>query len=206
VCRSDVPFLDYTIGVVGVVPTHITLNWWNPAVWNGGNPTGPPSATQSIPLDQLSGSLLWPGAAVDAQGHPTDWPGWTLLPDGTWVEDPNAPGADLRPVTVVQILVNPSIAAVQVYPPATPVCDANPPPNPPPSTPPSSPPGTPGTPGTPNTPVAFVRPVTPVIEPGPAPTGSLPRTGGDPRPLLLVGLGLLAVGALSRRLSRRSSP
>jgi hypothetical protein len=38
-----------------------------------------------------------------------------------------APGADLRPAAIVQIVVNPDIAAVQVYPPATPVCDPNPP-------------------------------------------------------------------------------
>ncbi len=177
VCRDDVPYLAYSIDVIGLTPTLITLEWWNPTVFNGGNPTGPPTATQPIPVDQLSGVILWYGAAVDANGEPTDWPGWTLLPDGTWIEDPNAPGADLRPLTVVRIVVNPEVAAAQVYPPATPTCDASPPDNP--GTPPGSPPGTPG--------------------------GQLPRTGGDPATALAVGLGLVAVGAVLRRRAARRS-
>jgi uncharacterized repeat protein (TIGR01451 family) len=193
ICRNDVPFLQYSMSVVGVTPTLITFNWWNPTVWNGGNPTGPPSHSQTIPLDQLSGELLWFGAAVDAQGNPTDWPGWTLLPDGTWVEDPNAPGADLRPVTVVQITVNPEIAATQVYPPATPLCDASPPPNQPPGTP-----GTPGTPGSPGSPpVGVVPPGTPGVP------RELPRTGGSPAGALGLAAGLLVAGTALRRLRRR---
>jgi hypothetical protein len=196
ICINDTPYLDYSVGAVGLVPTLVTLNWWNPEVWNGGNPTGPPTATQTIPLDQLTGTILWFGAAVDANGEPTDWPGWTLLPDGTWVEDPNAPGADLRPSAIVQIEVNPDIAAVQVYPPPTPNCNANPPPNQPPGTP-----GVPGTPGNPAVPGSPGAPGVPLV-PGSL-AGPLPRTGAEPMGGLAAGLGLIAAGSAARRLSRR---
>ena len=175
VCRNNLPFLDYAIGAVGFTPTVATVNWFSVATWNNGAPTGPPSATSAIPVDQLVGSLLWPGAAVDAAGNPTDWPGWTLRPDGTWIEDPNAPGADLRPATVVQVVVNPTVATAEVYPPADPVCDPNPPrPAPPPA----------GGGG------------------GGAATGSgggtsrgrLPRTGADVAAAAVAAAGLLAAG------------
>ena len=180
VCRDSLPFLDYDIGALGFTPTVATLNWFSPAVWNGGNPTGPPSAVSTIPVDQLTGSLLWPGAAVDAAGNPTDWPGWTLQPNGTWVEDPNAPGADLRPATIVQVVVNPSVAATEAYPPTTPVCDPNPPPPGPPS--PPTPPDDPGTGGS------------GTGDPASGGRGRLPVTGADLTWLALAGAGLLVAG------------
>lgn len=82
----------------------------------------------------LSGDILWPGADP---GPPPQWPGWTQLPDGTYVEGGNF--AWTRPSVLVRFDVNPSFTRRIFYPPASAVC-ANPPGSPDQQSPP--PPGT----------------------------------------------------------------
>ena len=81
--------------------------------------TVPPGWTEGTPI---TGQQLWPGAAVDALGEPTDWPGWTELPDGSWILDPLAPFYDLRLTSVIEFRVNPTISTVVDYPPASEEC------------------------------------------------------------------------------------
>jgi LPXTG-motif cell wall-anchored protein len=74
----------------------------------------------------LSGRVLWPGAAVDANGEPTDWPGW-IFQNGQWVQADDG-FAWSRSGAQIFAVVNPTSPTVTVtYPPPTPTCDANPP-------------------------------------------------------------------------------
>lgn len=86
----------------------------------------------------LTGRVLWPGAVVGANGEALDWPGWTQLPDGTWVEGDEFNW--VRPEVTVTIEVNPATSAVIAYPPSSPQCLTNPPgPFVPPNAPPTLP-------------------------------------------------------------------
>ena len=87
------------------------------------NPSGPDIVFPNLPL---SGKVLWPGAVLNASGEIVDWPGWTLQPDGTWVEGDEFSWT--RPTVQILFEVNPSATVTVDYPPATSAC-ADPPPN-----------------------------------------------------------------------------
>ena len=68
--------------------------------------------------------MLWPGAEVDANGNPTNWPGW-ILEDGVWVEGDDG-FLDVRPDVNVVFSINPSQTIVVNYPPSDPYCYSGP--------------------------------------------------------------------------------
>ncbi|MFF1875789.1 hypothetical protein, partial [Kitasatospora herbaricolor] len=70
----------------------------------------------------ISGTQLWPGASVDANGRGNGWPGWRQLSDGTWVLDPAAPFYNLRNDAIVEVRINPTSAETVAYPPASTHC------------------------------------------------------------------------------------
>jgi len=162
VCRNDAPFVSYEIvptNVVSTPPPVVALIWWTPSAYAGRDPNIDASneagilADGALQVDYLSlpadwssgdpitGEVLWPGAELDADGNPIDWPGWSQNPDGTWFLDPSDPFYVLATTSIVEFRVNPTVAAVVNYPPATVACLAAPPGTPTPF-------GTPGTPGT----------------------------------------------------------
>ena len=108
VCEHDVPYLTYSVSAPGIAATTATVTFINP--------TGANYVVSGVPLQ---GRILWPGAVVNAAGEPTDWPGWTLAADGTWV-----PGDEWNwarePLTVL-IEVNPSASADGLVSPGDPV-------------------------------------------------------------------------------------
>ncbi len=68
----------------------------------------------------LDGTVLWPGASVDANGEANGWPGWVFR-DGAWSEtDGNY--AWTRGAISATIRVNPEIQVALSYPPATSAC------------------------------------------------------------------------------------
>lgn len=108
ICDDDVPKLRYVVAPTGTGRTTVTLVFVNPA------------GDDVVYADQpLSGTVLWPGAVVDATGAAADWPGWRLV-DGTWVEGDEFDW--VRPSVEVLFQVNPSASAVVGYPPSSPVC------------------------------------------------------------------------------------
>ncbi|ACQ78718.1 LPXTG-motif cell wall anchor domain protein [Beutenbergia cavernae DSM 12333] len=113
ICDGDAPYLVYDVDVENTEGSTATITFVNPS---GGN-----VVYTDLPL---SGTILWPGAAVDGSGAPTDWPGWAFV-GGEWVEDSS--DAWLRNPITVTIEVNPTASATVSYPPATPSCSANPP-------------------------------------------------------------------------------
>ncbi len=108
VCRGDVPWLDYTLTPEGTPNTTATLTWINP--------NGADIVTTNLPL---SGSVMWPGAEVDANGNAVDWPGWNLV-NGVWVEGDAFDW--VRPDVQVLFQVNPETQIAVHYPEATAPC------------------------------------------------------------------------------------
>jgi hypothetical protein len=118
-CNNDVPYVHYEV-IPNFTPDAslpVTLTWLNG--------DGSPVAAQPVLTGLgLTGDILWPGAILDAQGQPIDWPGW-FIQNGLWVQ-----GADgfegTRPNAYLQISVNPTETIQVSYPPATPACNAAP--------------------------------------------------------------------------------
>lgn len=201
VCVDDTPYVSYQVTPSNVSGAPVvTLIWWTAAAYAARDTTIDASDTASLLVDGASqvdrvelpagwvqgdtvtGEQLWPGAAVDADGAPVAWPGWTERADGTWFLDPAAPFYELRGETVVEVRVNPSTGATLVYPPATPECTAAPPV--------VDPPGT----------VPPATPVSAVVPRGAASGGSgawyLPKTGPEIGAAVVLGSGLLVLGAV----------
>ncbi len=101
-CIRDAPFIRYTIVPQGFTPvsTQATLTIKD----RNGN------VVQTQTVNSFSGSIIWPGASVDAAGNATDWPGWQLADDGvSWIPDPS--DAFLREGLVIEVTVNPTATA-----------------------------------------------------------------------------------------------
>ncbi|MDR6904698.1 putative repeat protein (TIGR01451 family) [Agromyces sp. 3263] len=193
-CVNDTPLFDYSITPYNIddpSANPIVLIWWTPDAFADRDPSIPASDVAAILADgasqvdpiaypdgwmsgqPISDQKLWPGAEVDAAGNPIDWPGWTLLADGTWVLDPSAPFYDLRSEAVVEIRINPSNDAVAVYPPPTPNCNAAPPSNTPPT-----------------------------VVPASTSSSALPGTGFETGGFLAAALGLLVAGGVGLAAAR----
>ncbi|HMP90187.1 MAG TPA: SdrD B-like domain-containing protein [Kiritimatiellia bacterium] len=111
-CSNDAPYLAYTVIPVGFTPTNgVQLSWI----------TTNNVTVQVLTNQPLSGVLLWPGAVI-SNGLPVAWPGWSFT-NGVWVEVDDG----LRPFMTLLAEINPTSASQDVYPPATPDCDPNPP-------------------------------------------------------------------------------
>jgi hypothetical protein len=115
-CDGDVPYLDYEVDAVGTESDTVTITFVHPT-----------DASKDVVYPDLpfSGRVLWPGAVVDADGMPVDWPGWRF-DDGIWVEGDDSDW--VRPSVEVRFEVDAAASTVTVdYPPSEPLCDANPP-------------------------------------------------------------------------------
>ncbi len=221
-CIRDAPFIRYTIVPVGFTPatTQATLVIKD----RNGN------VVETVTVNSFSGSIIWPGASVDAAGNATDWPGWQLADDGvSWIPDPS--DAFLREGLIIDVTVNPTATATVSYPPATSVC-ANPPDDSPPTTTVPGPTTTVCVPGPGEdancNPVCVPGPgedanCNPVCVPGPGEDENcnpicvpgqnndgnpdddctLPRTGGGPGNALLLAAGALLAGVLFLSAARR---
>ncbi|MFC6354745.1 DUF5979 domain-containing protein [Luethyella okanaganae] len=146
-CRADAPWLGYSItpyNTENVDPLTIVLIWWTQAGYDGRNPSISASDSAAIladgakqvdtitipagwtPGQTITGEILWPGAAVDANGNGIAWPGWRQLPTGQWVLDPSSPFSELREQSVTEFRMNPTTAGTTVYPPVGPNCNPGP--------------------------------------------------------------------------------
>ncbi len=113
VCDGDVPYLQYSVVPTGTPNDTVTITWQNPS--------GDDVVLADLPL---TGRVLWPGAEVDADGNPADWPGWRLE-GGEWVVGDEFDW--VRPSVDVLFQVNPEATKTVGYPPSTPSCSTNPP-------------------------------------------------------------------------------
>ena len=92
-CVGDAPYFRWEVvlggdGAPAFADETVTITFLNSS--------GPDHKITGQPLE---GSHLWPGAAVDADGNGTDWPGWTRDGD-RWIEgdewDWTLPDVDVR--------------------------------------------------------------------------------------------------------------
>jgi len=130
-CVADVPWLYYDIQVSdGVEPGDITVTWTSA--------DGTLTKTQTIAWDEREGKLLWPGAAVDENGVPYEFPGWRPITEedlinpptpGTRFGDlildetvPTYPWRDMENPATITFSINPSQSVLAVYPQALPAC------------------------------------------------------------------------------------
>ncbi|WP_156165145.1 hypothetical protein [Demequina silvatica] len=125
VCNADAPFLEYDITLddpdnVSTDDGTATITFVHPKN---------PAKNWSTTVDIGSGRILWPGASLDANGAANNWPGWKYVPSkDAWVSVGNANyGWTRAENTEVLIEVNPSKTLTVSYPPATPVCNSEPP-------------------------------------------------------------------------------
>ncbi|MBD3778800.1 MAG: DUF11 domain-containing protein [Micrococcales bacterium] len=130
-CELDAPWLDYTVEAhqVDAAALPITLTWYAD-LDRDGVADGPAVATRTLPAGSaLTGSVLWPGAAVDADGRGTQWPGWRVVRAGETPEwenrvlDPGLPEYALRGGSLVQVAVNPERTVTVAYPQSTDGCE-----------------------------------------------------------------------------------
>ncbi|MCU1409578.1 MAG: hypothetical protein JWR04_285 [Rhodoglobus sp.] len=128
-CVKDAPWLGYSVDAhnVDVAGRTMTVTW--------ADALGTVIHTDSVPIaanGPVTGSLLWPGAAVNADGEGIAWPGWRdALPGEApdWenlVLDPAAYGYGLRTGAQVTLAINPHTTITVQYPPATVSCAETP--------------------------------------------------------------------------------
>ncbi|MEN0086011.1 MAG: DUF5979 domain-containing protein [Leifsonia sp.] len=144
-CQADVPYLHYAIRTTpNLSGEPVTLQWTpsQPGV-NGvpasDLPADPAGVTRTL-HDGDDGSILWPGAAVSANGVGVGFPGWRPIAESDYdangalrfppaqvfeglVYDPSTVASDAwRYPSVVTIRVNPTETYTVVYPPAVTAC------------------------------------------------------------------------------------
>ncbi|WP_194138727.1 HYR domain-containing protein [Flavobacterium hungaricum] len=115
-CANNLPYVNYSVTPDNFTTANLlTINWIDSA--------NNVVATQTnLPL---SGTILWPGAAVDGNGNGTDWPGW-VLNNGQWTEGDD--GFELtRPAVTMQFVLNPTVNVSVSYPDSQTGCNARPP-------------------------------------------------------------------------------
>ncbi|MBP4138553.1 Ig-like domain-containing protein [Flavobacterium geliluteum] len=114
-CSNNTPYVAYSVVADNFTPTDLlTINWIDSA-------NNIVATQNNMPL---SGNVLWPGATVDGNGNPTDWPGW-LLVNGQWTQGND--GFQLtRPSVTMQFTLNPTQSVVVNYPSAVSGCNAMP--------------------------------------------------------------------------------
>ncbi|KQM84187.1 hypothetical protein [Agromyces sp. Leaf222] len=130
-CVADVPWLYFDVQATdNVTPGDITVTWTSA--------DGTQTKVQTIPWDARTGRLLWPGAAVDADGLPYQFPGWRPITEED-LTNPPTPGTrfldlilddslpsyawrDTENPASIEFSVNPSQTVLAVYPQALPTC------------------------------------------------------------------------------------
>lgn len=153
VCVKDAPYATWSVTPTNTdtvqAPT-VVLVWWTPEGFAARDRSIPSSDVAGILADgaqqvdvlpeppggwasgvTYTGTQLWPGGGVDADGVGNAWPGWVKAADGTWSLDVNAPFYAIHAGAVLEVRMNLSSGSVQAYPPATPDCSPFPPFEPP---------------------------------------------------------------------------
>lgn len=128
-CVQDAPWLDYRVDAHNLDVSGRTMQ----VNWRGAG--GDIVQTDEIEIladGTVTGRLLFPGAAVDANGDGIAWPGWRPALAGEtpdWenlILDPALPSYALRSGASVEFVINPATTVAIDYPPATADCTETP--------------------------------------------------------------------------------
>ena len=122
-CFADVPWIDYSIELID--PDNQASNRDAELILTNGTETETIALGTIGESNVIEGRILWPGAAVDANGKAAGWPGWQKTAAGEWVQT-TGNFAWTRALTSMTASVNPVAETAISYPPATAAC-ANPP-------------------------------------------------------------------------------
>ncbi|MFF2389822.1 DUF5979 domain-containing protein [Agromyces sp. NPDC058104] len=131
-CVADVPWLYFDVAVSEhVEPGDITVTWTSA--------DGTLTEVRTIAWEDRNEPMLWPGAAVDENGIPYEFPGWRPITEedltnppvpGTRFGDlildenvPTYPWRDMVNPATITFSVNPSQSVLAVYPQALPACE-----------------------------------------------------------------------------------
>lgn len=117
-CIGDVPYIHYSIDMTD--PDDIAKSHTAYLKLSDGKNVVDIRLGELGSGDELSGTLLWPGASVDADGNATGWPGWTQV-DGQWVET-TGNFAWTRGAITAELHVNPELPVSLSYPKASAAC------------------------------------------------------------------------------------
>ncbi|WP_276380877.1 Ig-like domain-containing protein [Flavobacterium sp. H4147] len=114
-CSDNTPYVRYSVKAENFAPSGLlTIRWIDSANRVVATQTDMP----------LNGTVLWPGAVVDAGNKPTDWPGW-IFQNGQWQQGND--GFELtRPSVTMQFTLNPTQSVTVNYPLASAGCNASP--------------------------------------------------------------------------------
>ncbi|MRX38656.1 tandem-95 repeat protein, partial [Flavobacterium sp. LC2016-23] len=114
-CSDNTPYVTYKVVAENFTPKSlVTINWIDSANTIVATQTNMP----------LSGNVLWPGAVIDSNNLPIDWPGWVLV-NGQWIEGND--GFELtRPAVTMQFTLNPTESVIVNYPAPSAGCNAKP--------------------------------------------------------------------------------
>ena len=117
-CLNDAPYLDYSIS-----PNFDATGLTAKIEWINSEGT----VVREDAGQLLSGTLLFPGAAVGANGKGNAWPGWVL--NGTTYVPLNDLNSTIRNAgATIRVTINPTETVSITYPPAAPGCLVSPPP------------------------------------------------------------------------------
>ncbi|WP_157981651.1 hypothetical protein [Protaetiibacter intestinalis] len=124
ICENDVPWISYTVTLVD--PDHQSTGDTAELTFQSGSDsfTFIPALGTIHDGETLSGRVLWPGAAIDGDGDPIGWPGWSNE-GGVWHEIDGNYAWTRDGVTAI-ISVNPSISDDLEYPSGNPYCNPGP--------------------------------------------------------------------------------
>lgn len=135
ICVLNAPYVQYSLTPFNVTQApKIAIVWWTKDAYDQRDPSidaadeagilaDGASAVDYVTLpagwkngEPITGTQLWPGAAVDADGNGVAWPGWRQLPTGQWVLDPGSQFYQLRSGAVIEVRINPTTAVATSYP------------------------------------------------------------------------------------------
>jgi len=132
VCVNEAPWFQYTIDARNTADgLPITFTWYPDA--NADRiADGPLVATQTLDFttsgSPVTDEILWPGAAVDADGVGIAWPGWRVANVGetpdweNYVLDNTLPEYALRDGALVVVQIDPQTSVSTALPAITPAC------------------------------------------------------------------------------------
>src|SRR6478609_3960717 len=126
-CKLDAAYLSFSFSTKNVPNASslpVTVTWTTQ--------DGTVARVDTIPAGQTSGTLLWPGIILNADGIAVGWPGWRTLEQsdfplkpnvliyGTQITDTSLPSFAFRQPMTVTFEINPEATASVDYPGVTP--------------------------------------------------------------------------------------
>ncbi|WP_232056120.1 SdrD B-like domain-containing protein [Tuwongella immobilis] len=119
VCFFDTPYISYTVTPVGVAnPQEVDISFFKN---DGSNEFVSTFTNPTFSGGKFTGKVLYPGAKLDGNGNPIDWPGWDLV-GGRWVQVNDG----LRPNIRMSFGINPNASLIVSYPDPSQFCISEP--------------------------------------------------------------------------------